>query len=247
MGVADVNVLGIIQARMTSSRLPGKILAPLAGEPLLRVLARRIEPARVDEWWLATSKDASDDVTAAWGRQLGLRVWRGSLSDVLSRFVDVVMQRPLSQWIVRVTADDPYTHWTVIDALISQARDLHDAEDMVGPDPVATPLPLGYVPQIVRADALLEAHRRLPADSPHREHVVSWLVATGRQRPFRAPRSWPARPGWRWTIDTPEDLLRAERVFAELGSRWPVAGYRALVRAHERAWGTSIPPQETHA
>lgn len=57
--------IGIIQARMGSERLPGKILAPLGGRPLLAQLCSRIRPARVDEWWLATTSDPADDVTEA--------------------------------------------------------------------------------------------------------------------------------------------------------------------------------------
>jgi spore coat polysaccharide biosynthesis protein SpsF len=69
-----LDVIGIIQARLGSSRLPGKILAPLAGRPLLAVLASRLASARVDEWWLATTHERDDDVTAAWGEELGLHV-----------------------------------------------------------------------------------------------------------------------------------------------------------------------------
>ena len=81
--------VGIIQARVRSERLPGKILSPLAGRPLLALLATRIARARVDEWWLATSSDPADDVTEAWAFELGLRVYRGHATDVLSRFLAV--------------------------------------------------------------------------------------------------------------------------------------------------------------
>jgi hypothetical protein len=64
-GRSVLDVIGIIQARLSSSRLPGKMLAPLAGRPLLAVLARRLASARVAEWWLATTHERDDDVTAA--------------------------------------------------------------------------------------------------------------------------------------------------------------------------------------
>jgi spore coat polysaccharide biosynthesis protein SpsF len=66
--------LGIIQARMGSTRLPGKVLAPVGRHPLLAVLASRVRSAPVDEWWLATTTDPTDDVCAAWGTALGLEV-----------------------------------------------------------------------------------------------------------------------------------------------------------------------------
>lgn len=113
--------IGVIQARMRSERLPGKILAPLAGKPILELIASRIGSARVDEWWLATSTDPADDVTEAWGFELGLRVFRGHESDVLSRFLAIGADTG-ADWCVRVTADNPFLDAAVVDALID-ARD----------------------------------------------------------------------------------------------------------------------------
>src|SRR5262245_53254590 len=103
-----MKTIGIIQARLGSSRLPGKILCPLAGRPLLEVLVKRLATARLDEWWLATTTDPVDELTADWGEALGLRVWRGSVDDVLSRFTAIIeSSRP--DWVFRVTADNPFT------------------------------------------------------------------------------------------------------------------------------------------
>lgn len=113
--------IGIIQARMGSERLPGKILAPLGGRPLLDRLVSRIARARVSQWWLATSEHPSDDVTAAWGFELGLRVFRGSERDVLSRFLAIAAETD-AEWLVRVTADNPFLDAPLIDQLLD-ARD----------------------------------------------------------------------------------------------------------------------------
>ena len=72
---------------MGSERLPGKILAPLEGRSILSLLVDRLRAARVNEWWLATSDDSADDVTEAWGFELGLRVFRGHPTEVLSSYV----------------------------------------------------------------------------------------------------------------------------------------------------------------
>ena len=95
--------IGIIQARMGSDRLPGKILAPLSGRPVLGLIADRLRNARVDEWWLATSDHPADDVTEAWGFELGLRVFRGHPTEVLSRLV-AIGEETGADWLVRATA-----------------------------------------------------------------------------------------------------------------------------------------------
>jgi len=102
---------------MGSERLPGKILAPLGGRPLLDRLVSRIARARVAQWWLATSEHPSDDVTAAWGFELGLRVFRGAERDVLSRFLAIAAETD-AEWLVRVTADNPFLDAPLIDHLL---------------------------------------------------------------------------------------------------------------------------------
>lgn len=121
--------IGIIQARLGSERLPGKILAPLAGRPMLAQLGARIRPARVDEWWLATTAEPADDVTEAWGFELGLRVFRGETKNVLSRCI-AIGQETDAECIVRVTADNAFHDAAVIDALID-ASDASDASEEV--------------------------------------------------------------------------------------------------------------------
>jgi spore coat polysaccharide biosynthesis protein SpsF len=176
--------IGIIQARLSSSRLPGKILFPLNGQPLLRILIERLRPSRVQEWWLATSDQAPDDLTAAWGSALGLHVYRGSLDDVLSRFTNILEKRR-PRWVVRVTADDPFMHAEIVDLLLAAAEETRGA-DVIGPP--SPGFPLGFLPQVARAEAVLRAARDiLAADSHHRSHVLSWLYQTQRFESFPLP------------------------------------------------------------
>ena len=243
--------IGIIQARIGSSRLPAKILAPLAGRPLLDLLFARVSRARVDEWWLATSSDPSDDVTEAWGFDLGLRVFRGDLEDVLSRFRSIGSEAD-ADWVVRVTADNPFTDHRVIDALID-ARDSCEASKRAEvlqhggnlpidpgsgapgthaePDAVYSPeLPIGYDVQLVRRYALERAACEIPDDQPHhRVHVTSWLAQNAEVFQVPWPQEWPSRPDWRWTVDTYEDLAMARSAFRLFGAAASELDYPTMV------------------
>lgn len=230
-----MRVTGVIQARMASTRFPGKILAPLAGLPLLAVIVERLRGAPLDELWLATTAGAADDVTAAWGEELGLRVFRGDEEDVLSRFV-AVAERSAPDWMVRFTADDPFVDAAVVGLLVEQAAAAGPRVSLVGTASPARTLPLGYVPAVARAAAVVRSAAEIPADaSHHRTHVLSWLRERGEAEEFRVPAGWPARPEWRWTVDTAADHEMARRVFASLGDGWRTAGYQSLVAVLDAA------------
>ncbi len=229
-----MSVIGIIQARMGSSRLPGKILAPVAGRPMLEVITQRLRASRVSQWWLATSDHPSDDVTEAWGHSLGLRVYRGDQDDVLSRFTAILReQRP--EWMVRVTGDNPFVSGEAVDLLLA-ARDeagkglsvIEFAGDAHG----RRVLPLGFGLQLARAEAVIESEAEIPADQPHhRAHVLSWLARGCDPKVCPVPADWPARPSWRFTVDTFDDLAMARSAFSAFGARALCISYPEMVHA----------------
>lgn len=219
-------VLGIVQARCASTRLPAKVLAPLAGRPLLALLASRLAPARVDEWWLATTVHPGDDVVAAWGESIGWRVFRGSTDDVLSRFAAITAERR-PEWVVRVTADDPFVDAGIVDRLLAATPAQPPSVAMVGAQRGV--LPLGYAPQVARGEAVLRAARE--AHEPHhRAHVLSWVEGNARRHAVPLPPEWPGRPEWRWTVDTPDDLAMARAAFESFGARATEIDYDGMVR-----------------
>lgn len=233
-------VVGVVQARVGSSRLPGKILAPLAGRPLLGTLAARLAPARVDEWWLATTSRRDDDLTASWGEALGWRVLRGSETDVLSRFATIARARRPA-WIVRITADDPFTDAAIVDRLLDET--VHTPPSVALVEAAGGRLPLGYAPQVARGDAVLAADAA--ATAPHdRAHVLTWVAARGPRRAAPLPGFWPARPAWRWTVDTPDDLAMARAAFALFADAWSGIDYPAMVRALDAR--PEIPARNAH-
>ena len=225
--------VGIIQARMRSERLPGKILSPLCGRPLLALLATRIARARVDEWWLATTSDPADDVTEAWGFELGLRVYRGHATDVLSRFLAVADETG-ADWLVRVTADNPFVDAPLIDALVAARDELADSkQEKANTIEILRPAagrPVGYGVELVETNALRRASAAIPASQfHHRVHVTSWLSVNGRIELVALPGAWPDRSAWRWTVDTYEDLAMARSAFRLFGSEAATIDYPAMV------------------
>ena len=114
-------ILGVLQARMSSTRLPGKVMADVAGEPMLgRQVERLRRSKRLDRLVLATSDDPSDDALAAYSERLGLDVVRGPLADVLARFLMALDEFPAARALVRLTADCPLTDWRVLDATVER-------------------------------------------------------------------------------------------------------------------------------
>src|SRR5512142_82715 len=115
----DCRVLAIIQARMASSRLPGKVLLDIAGQPMLaRVYARTSRSALVDEVLVATTTDPSDDPVAAFCKAHGVAYARGSQFDVLDRYYQAARLHP-ADVIVRITADCPAIDPALIDDAVA--------------------------------------------------------------------------------------------------------------------------------
>lgn len=227
------DVIAILQARAGSSRFPGKIFAPLLQLPLLAVLMRRVHTPVIKSWWLATSDHPQDMVTAAWGEAMGWKVYRGSEEDVLSRFTGILGQEK-AKWVVRLTADNPFADAAAVELLVQMAQQASPDTRIIG-GPVPESLPLGYFPAIVRAAALFEAEGAIPAEEGfHRSNVTSWTISQYGAIPAVVPSDWPARPAWRWTVDTPADHAMAGQAFALWSESWSKIAYPEMVAILDR-------------
>jgi spore coat polysaccharide biosynthesis protein SpsF len=203
----------IVQARMTSTRLPGKVLAPLAGKPMLeRQLERLGRCRRADEIVLATTTNADDDPIVGLAERLGLGVHRGSEHDVLRRYAEAA-EKFDADVVVRVTSDcpliDPELTDTVIDAL---GPDVDYVSNALEPG-----LPRGLDAEALWRDALDRTHR-MATSVPAREHVT-WHIHSEHPERF-VLRSVPPpfdASDLRWTVDTREDLALVRRVYDDLG------------------------------
>ncbi len=207
-----MTTIAILQARMTSTRMPGKVLAPLAGKPMiLRQLERLARARTLDGIVVATSTDESDDELVAVLEAEGYRVVRGDLNDVLARFV-AAMDATNPDVVVRLTADCPLASPAVVDKVVT-------AFHASGADYVSNTMqptyPDGLDVEVVKADVLRQVAVEA-TDPPEREHVT--LGVYRRHDRFRVENvaNDVDLSDLRWTVDTPEDYSFVALVYHAL-------------------------------
>jgi len=211
----------VVQARMSSARLPGKILMPLAGKALLERLVerlRRVEPGLPIV--VATSRAPEDDAVEALARSLAVGCHRGALEDVAARLVEAARAGGFSAF-VRANSDSP-----LLDpALVGQARDIYQegACDLVT-NVFPRSFPKGMSVELIAVPAL-ERVLESTAEAQDREHVTRFIYANPgrfRIRNFAARRPC---PDLQLSIDTREDFERVENCIRRLGARAASAGW----------------------
>ena len=213
-------ILAILQARMSSSRLPGKVMKPVLGRPMIAHQMQRIARARrLDRVVLATSREPSDDSIVDLAGREGWLLYRGELADVLGRFLGAAQSFGPAEHVVRLTADCPLTDPNVIDRLI-ELHVVSGADYSSNSMPGRRTFPDGLDAEIVTMAALERAARE--ANSPtHREHVTPYLYEDPTR--FRLSSLEQARDlgHLRWTVDTAKDLAFVEAVFDALHANKP--------------------------
>ena len=230
-------VLALIQARLGSSRLPGKsaLALPLwatgAENTILgHVVSRARRAGLVQQVVVATTTLPLDDPLAALAARLGVGVFRGDEQDVLGRFAEALALAGDFQAVVRLTADNPAIDPTFIDAAVT--HHLATKADYT----YTSGLPLGTNVEVINVAALLRAHREATAPD-EREHVTPYL----RRHPelFRletlALTVPPAVAGLRLTVDYPSDYALLSLLFSHLGPAFSLAspaGLPALLARH---------------
>lgn len=219
-----MRVGAIVQARMTSERLPGKVLSDLAGRPLLDWVLERLEHAEsLDAVVVATSDDASDEPLAAWCAKRGTACARGPLGDVAARMLAAARAHDLDAF-ARVNGDSPLLDQTLVDRGVELMR-------ASGADLVTNVRPRTFPPgqsvEVVRTDALAAAVEA-GMSSEDAEHVTGPLYDEERWRVIRF-KAEPARTEPSFTVDTPEDRDRIAVVIEGLGRpHWQV-GWEELL------------------
>jgi spore coat polysaccharide biosynthesis protein SpsF len=205
-------VLAILQARMSSSRLPGKVMRPILGRPMIGLQIERLRRARgLTGLMVATSGEPDDDVIAHYCAELGAGCYRGSLEDVLGRFIGALDAAGAPGTFLRLTADCPLADWALIDRCI-------DEHAAAGADITYTSqnwtFPKGLDVEVCQSAALRQADRAT-TDPYDREHVTPYLYRHPDQFRIHAiTRDPPLR--YRWTVDTPEDFAFVSAVYEAL-------------------------------
>lgn len=205
-------ILSILQARLSSTRLPEKVLKPVLGEPMI---VRQIERIRrstlIDTLVVATSIDASDDPLVAELQGRGIEVRRGPLDDVVSRFGGVVSEFAPST-IVRLTADCPLTDAAVIDRVIESH--LASSSDYSSNTLYPT-YPDGLDVECMTSSAFCRLVQ-LPLTDREREHVTLGIYGRPLEFSLNSVAQTVDRSALRWTVDVPDDLDFVRSVYARL-------------------------------
>jgi len=205
-------VVLINQARMTSTRLPGKVLKPVLGKPLLAYQLARLQRAkRVDEIVVATTLNAADDPIVDLCRELGVSVYRGDELDVLDRYYQAAKEHA-ADVVVRVTSDCPVIDPAIVDQVI--AAYASGGYDYIANTRERT-YPRGMDTEVFSMRALTEAWQegRLPYE---REHVTPFLYRHPERYRIGNVASGRDLGQHRWTVDTPEDFDLIERIIGAL-------------------------------
>ena len=223
-----MSAIAVIQARMSSSRFPGKVLADLDGLPMAVFMARRMGQCKLlDRVVIATSDEVSDDPLAQAAIDHGLNVFRGPLNDVLGRFA-MVQAIEQADVIVRMTADCPLCDWNVIDNLI-QLRNDRNADYASNIDPRT--FPHGLDCEVFTAATLSRAQASARNDYD-REHVTTWMRSNNAALIRTNLLYSKNRSALRLTVDHPADLDLVRAIIAGVGVQAGLDDIVAWADAH---------------
>lgn len=218
-------ILAVVQARCGSTRLPRKVLAPLAGRALIvRLLERVAHSQEVDELVVATTVLPGDDELAAMVEGEGYAVRRGPIEDVLARFLSVIDEFEPDD-VVRLTGDNPFVDAATVDLVVRAHRaGGHDYTT----NGLSRTFPHGMNVEVIRTSAL----RRLASGdltAGEREHVTLGILQRADEFTLGHVSQPVDRSSLRWTVDLPEDLAWAQEVYAQLHPLNPEFGQEDVV------------------
>lgn len=210
-------IVAILQARTDSSRLPGKVLMPILGKPMIiHQLERVSRSEKMTHLILATSVDSSDDVLASIAASSHFEVFRGSKTDVLQRFYDTakILELEDDDWILRLTGDCPLHDPNIIDELIVEFEK-QNVDYMA--NCVVPVYPDGFDAEIFTFKALKECNSQASLPS-EREHVTPWIRENSSLRIANLEKEDSSKSQLRLTVDEPEDAELIKIIYNHFGN-----------------------------
>ncbi|MFW5500402.1 MULTISPECIES: cytidylyltransferase domain-containing protein [unclassified Maridesulfovibrio] len=212
-----MKVTAIIQARMTSSRLPGKILMKVLGKPLLQLMIERVQQAHcIGSVVLATTTNKEDDPTEELGKALGIDVFRGSEDDVLDRFYRAAVKFG-GEHIMRLTGDCPLIDPDFLDEL---ATFYFDGGYDYAINCLEPTLPDGLDAEIISMKALHEVHEKA-VRAPHKEHVTLYVRDNADDFKIGSWKHVEDYSNMRWTVDNQEDFELVKNILETITPQKP--------------------------
>lgn len=213
-----MKTVAIVQARMGSTRLPGKVLRVLGNATVLAHVVRRVQRASgIDEVVIATTELPQDDAIVEAGRALGVSVFRGSVDDVLSRYYLAAKQAG-ADVIVRITSDCPLLDPDLLQAMIARFQAMQRSGIRVDylSNTLTRTFPRGLDVEVFTFAALERAGREA-RDAAEREHVTPYIWRNPQAFKIEQHKSAVDASRNRWTLDTEDDWQLLQRIFARLG------------------------------
>ena len=209
-----MKVMVIVQARMTSSRLPGKVLMPVLGRPLLAIQLERLKACKlVQGIVVATTQNSCDDALVNLARSSGVFYFRGDENDVLSRYYGAAKLFG-AEVVVRVTADCPLIDPRVVDRVIRYYLDHADRYDYVS-NVIQRTYPRGMDTEVFPF-SVLEKLSGMELEPRYREHVTAYLYQHPAEFRLGGVEYERSESGHRWTVDTPQDFELIRRMLEAL-------------------------------
>ncbi|MEZ4800855.1 MAG: glycosyltransferase family protein [Flavobacteriales bacterium] len=223
-------VVGIIQARMSSTRLPGKVLLPVGDASLMAQCIRRLKKSKlVDHWILATSDEQVDQAIVEECQKIGIACYQGSEWDVLDRFYQAAIHSKKNiDTVVRICCDNPTHHGEVVDYTIEEFKRYgvdyfsngnqppHYAQD-------------GITSEVFSFHSLESAWKESTLMS-EREHVTPYIKTSGK---FSCGwRKFDADYNFKLSVDTPQDMELAQIIFNNLGPDFPIKELISFLNAN---------------
>lgn len=215
----------VVQARMGSTRLPGKVLKDVAGRPMLSYQMERLRRVkRAERIVVATTDQPADDAVERFCQKEKIACVRGSEHDVLARY-HLAIERFPADVVVRITADCPLIDPAIVDEAIAAYE-----PDYVS-NMLETTYPYGMAVEVFSAQALREVHREAK-DPAEREHVTPFIYRHPERYRLRSLTMAPNLSHHRWTVDTPEDFELVSRLLKTLKPHFTLQDVLAVLDDH---------------